>query len=63
MFRNTTSLSSSDSDYIINKIIYDNHDTYLFIINNKYYLIPEFLLKSNINYEIEKILFLDKRIF
>ena len=57
MFRNKTSLSSSDSDYLINKIIYDNHDTYLFIINNKYYLIPEFLLKSNINYEIEKILF------
>jgi hypothetical protein len=57
MFKNTVSLSSSDSDYVINKIIYDNHDTYLFIINDKYYLIPEFLLKSNINYEIEKMLF------
>lgn len=54
-------LSSSDNnnnnDYIINKILYDNHDTYLFIINSNYYLIPEFLLKSNINYGIEKILF------
>lgn len=57
MFRNKISLSSTDGDYILNKIIYDNHDTYLFIINNRYYLIPEFLLKSNIKYDIEKILF------
>ena len=54
MFKNNINLSFSNNDYVINKIIYDNHDTYLFIINNKYYLIPEFLLKSNINYNIEK---------
>lgn len=57
MFKNKTSVEDTDVNYVINKIIYDNHDTYLFIINNKYYLIPEFLLKSNINYNIEKILF------
>ena len=57
MFKNNIIVSSSDNQNQINKIIYDNHDTYLFIINSKYYLIPEFLLKSNINYDIEKIQF------
>ena len=57
MFRNKILSSNNNSSHAINKIIFDNHDTYLFIINNKYYLIPEFLLKSNINYEIEKIMF------
>ena len=57
MFKNNIDVSSSNNDYLINKIIYDNHDTYLFIINDKYYLIPEFLLKSNITYDIEKLQF------
>lgn len=57
MFKNKTTVSSTTDDYIINKIIYDNHDTFLFIINSKFYLIPEFLLKSNLSYGIEKIEF------
>jgi|SaaInlStandDraft_5_1057022.scaffolds.fasta_scaffold00832_2 hypothetical protein len=47
----------STQNNVINKILYDNHLTYLFLNNNKYYLIPEFILKNNINYKLNKINF------
>ena len=39
MFKNKISTSDSNLNSAINKIIYDNHSTYLFINNEKYYLI------------------------
>jgi len=34
---------------IINKLIFDSYDTYLFIVDDKYYIIPYFLLSNNLN--------------
>lgn len=59
MFKNKTTIDKNILDYNLNKIVYDNHECYLFLINSKYYLIPAFILKSKLNYKIRKIEFTD----
>ena len=52
----TTTTNTSN----INEIIYDNHDTFLLIINSIYYLIPIiFLTSPNIKYYFSEIKFSD----
>jgi hypothetical protein len=51
---NTTSTTTTISNTIINKMIYENQDTYLILYNNIYYLIPDIFLK-NINLSYSKL--------
>ena len=56
----STTVSTTTNDSNLNEIIYDNHDTFLVIINSIYYLIPIiFLTSPNIKYYFSEIKFID----
>ena len=50
---------TTTSNKILNNILYDNFECYLFLVNGKYYLVPLFLLNNKINYDFEIINFKD----
>jgi hypothetical protein len=63
MFKTSETQTIEIDNFLINKILYDNHDTYLIIVNKDnniyYYLIPIFILDSKLNYNIENVEFSD----
>jgi hypothetical protein len=58
---NTTNIITTTTNSAnINEIIYDNHDTFLIIVDSIYYLVPDIFFKSpGIKYNLSEIKFAD----